>query len=519
MRTQATGLAVLLLGTASAALALSPDPYAGAPAYLKPVAAGVTLDPILTVGERVPLTGGAPGDTYLVQGLPDGLGAHAAARCGRGRGRGRDLAVLLNHEFGTTQGGASGPLPAGARVSEFLLDVKRGGKRAGAEVRSGRAYVESVHAWDAGTSTYVLQAPGSRRISRLCSAFLADEEVGFDQPIFLGGEETGTVGAGQSFDGLGGSAFATYDEGTRNLPWLGHLAWENAVVAPGTGDATVVFCMEDGPSSGDALNSQLYMYVGAKQRGAGDALRRNGLYGGSLFVLASSVVGLTSEAGFNVKGASVACTWKPVAWDQDANALDAEAKAKGAFGFVRIEDGASDPRRHRRGTYYFVTTGRPGTANPSGRLYRVDFDTRNPSGGATLTLLLDGTEGIVSPDNIDVNGHGEMVLCEDPNFAPPGRDSSVWGYDVDTGRLERIAEVDRAAAKAHALAVNPGNSLPAGADVDGNWESSGVIDAEQWLGRGAWLLDVQAHGLLVQPTASTVEGGQLLWMRWRSDCR
>jgi hypothetical protein len=509
-------ITALALGAASVATAGPADPYASAPAYVKPVAPGVTTGPILTVGEMIPLTGGAPGDTFRVVGIPDGLGAHAADRCRRGRGRGRDLAVLMNHEFGPTQGGAAGPLPAGARVSEFLLDVRKGGKKAGAEVKSGRYFIEDVVAYDKPSDAYVLQAPGTRRIARLCSAFLADEGVGFDRPIFLHGEETATVGVGQSFGGLGGEAFATFDDSTRNLPWLGRMSWENAVVAPGTGDWTVVFCMEDGPSTGDALNSQLYMYVGTKECRSSDPLRRNGLRNGRLYMLVGSVLGVSSEASFNVKGASTPGTWVPVNWDQDASALDAESKAKNGFAFVRIEDGAADPRRRNRGDFWFVTTGRPGTANPNGRLYRLAIDPSDPSaGGATLTLVLDGTEGMVSPDNIDMNKHGELALCEDPNFTPPGRDSSVWGYDVDSGVLTRIAEMDRAAAKAHALAAHPGNTLPAGADVDGNWETSGIIDAERWLGRGGWLLDVQAHGLTIQPSAETVEGGQLLWMVWK----
>ena len=72
---------------------------------------------------------------------------------------------------------------------------------------------------------------------------------------------------------------------------------------------------------------------------------------------------------------------------------------------------------------------------------------------------------------------------------------------------------------AHALAADPGNFLPAPADVDGNWESSGVIDAESALGRGAWLLDVQAHGLVIQPSFETVEGGQLLMLVYKPNSK
>jgi hypothetical protein len=53
----------------------------------------------------------------------------------------------------------------------------------------------------------------------------------------------------------------------------------------------------------------------------------------------------------------------------------------------------------------------------------------------------------------------------------------------------------------------------------GTWESSGIIDASDTLGRGWWLLDVQAHsttapqpGPTLVPGSSTGEDGQLLAM-------
>jgi hypothetical protein len=51
------------------------------------------------------------------------------------------------------------------------------------------------------------------------------------------------------------------------------------------------------------------------------------------------------------------------------------------------------------------------------------------------------------------------------------------------------------------------------------WESSGIIDASEWLGAGTWLFDVQAHTLAFsfQDGTRTVnlpnEGGQLLYLR------
>ncbi|HEY5730003.1 MAG TPA: hypothetical protein VIS72_08120, partial [Anaerolineales bacterium] len=52
-------------------------------------------------------------------------------------------------------------------------------------------------------------------------------------------------------------------------------------------------------------------------------------------------------------------------------------------------------------------------------------------------------------------------------------------------------------------------------DPDG--ESSGIVDASAWFGPGAWLLDVQGHGLFVdQEQVGNVlfkrESGQLILM-------
>jgi hypothetical protein len=55
---------------------------------------------------------------------------------------------------------------------------------------------------------------------------------------------------------------------------------------------------------------------------------------------------------------------------------------------------------------------------------------------------------------------------------------------------------------------------------DPDWESSGIVDASQWFGDGAWLLDVQAHGAedwveseVIGGVTFKQEGGQLLLMK------
>jgi len=90
-------------------------------------------------------------------------------------------------------------------------------------------------------------------------------------------------------------------------------------------------------------------------------------------------------------------------------------------------------------------------------------------------------------------------------------------YHTVGGGLNAIAEIDRAAAIAHALAADPLNSNVASSDIPGGWEWSGVMDAEAWTGRGTWLLDVMADSLRIFPAAQTIEGGQVLLLRVVSD--
>jgi len=152
----------------------------------------------------------------------------------------------------------------------------------------------------------------------------------------------------------------------------------------------------------------------------------------------------------------------------------------------------------------------------------MQFDPQNPTGTTQLTMLLDGSEGIVSPDNVDVNRHGEIIILEDPNYNLAAdlnltRDTSMWLYDTNTAKLTRVAEMNRSAAVAHALAADPLNTDVASTDIPGGWEFSGVIDMEDLLGRGSWLVNVQAHSLRINPSKSTVEGGQIFYVQVKTD--
>jgi hypothetical protein len=178
--------------------------------------------------------------------------------------------------------------------------------------------------------------------------------------------------------------------------------------------------------------------------------------------------------------------------------LKAASDAAGGTKFARVEDGEYDPTNFA--DFYFDTTGNGTVGSPlrNGRLYRLTFnDLSNPLAGGTITMLLDGTEGMVSPDNLAINNHRQMLINEDPNYILVGRDASIWLYDIPTGNFNRVMEMDSALA----ISLDPAYTF-------GKWETSGVVDASSVIGDGWWLFNVQAHYNLADP--ELVQGGQVL---------
>ena len=86
----------------------------------------------------------------------------------------------------------------------------------------------------------------------------------------------------------------------------------------------------------------------------------------------------------------------------------------------------------------------------------------------------------------------------------------IWRYDLRTGALRVIAEVNQNVPGAPTTLVK------------GAWESSGIVDASSVFGRGAFLVDIQAHGWDVMvpggndpPAVQQREQGQLLLIKVR----
>ncbi|MGH9180351.1 MAG: hypothetical protein ACRDY5_01355, partial [Acidimicrobiales bacterium] len=484
--TVAVAAGALVAGTASAAPAgflTSVKPYA------VPVGDQYRITALLSVGDRVPAAS-PPGRQYQMVGIPDGLGARLTEN--------GTTEVFMNHELGSTAKSEpiiGAPLNNGAIVSRLVLAAD------GSVVSGERAY-DRVYLGDTLVGPAAEEGNTTPGFGRFCSGSLAGLDEGLDRPIYFTNEESG---GSATFDGRGGQAVAIYDHELHVLPALGHFAKENTLVAPGTAGKTVLMSLEDGPAGPE---SQLYMYVGDKVPGAPSVLRRNGLDNGRLYAFRAD--GRTNEADF--ASGSVTGTWVPMAGAEtlSEDQLESAADAAGAFGFVRIEDGAfsrTDPA-----TFYFDTTG-GGTINTLGRLYRLNLDPANPTGPARLTIMenadqVDGAGGdsAFSPDNMDTS-LDYLMVNEDGTaesrleMAQRNRDGSIWRYDLNR---------DFARARIAQLAPPGRDGAAVGAGI---WETSGIIDASSSFGRDSWLFDVQAHPPTAAPGSNTVEDGQLLLMR------
>ena len=160
-----------------------------------------------------------------------------------------------------------------------------------------------------------------------------------------------------------------------------------------------------------------------------------------------------------------------VDWDQSGAAQNADAATEGLT-LNRIEDGAFDPQHPN--DFWFVTTagGAGAGSGGGGGLWKVTFDDReNPDAGGTLTLMLDGTEGLFSPDNMAIDTHGNLLIQEDPgNNAHRAR---LMAYRIADGALAPVAQFDAALFTSGA----PGF-------ITQDEESSGIIDAEAVYGAG-----------------------------------
>ena len=230
----------------------------------------------------------------------------------------------------------------------------------------------------------------------------------------------------------------------------------------------------------------------------------------------------------------------PLGIDGPQWALEYWSQLNNVFQFVRVEDIAYDKRPGSENVVYVVDSGR-GTAGASqagrstnGRVWRMELDPDDPTRVTSLGVLVEGDDNPVQtrdeihqPDNLETTQTG-LLVTEDPGSTqqfpagstlPNATTARLW-YVPFSGTPQVVVKVDQSA---------DGGSTDVDGRAAGNWgawETSGIVDASNAFGPGAFLIDVQAHTLWVEkadgednfaPTGPDFtykrEGGQLVLLR------
>ena len=449
--------------------------------FLVPVAAGVTVDPILSVGDVVP-TGQTP--PYQMSGIPDGLGAYGNKKRGRGAHKSKGnlpetFTVMMNHELGRSFPG--NPPGVDTRISRLRID------RETRDVKEGKYLFTGLEGYE-----------------RFCSATL---RIIGGKPLYFTGEEAVPMANQPPGPAHDGSSIVMDPEtgAFRETAHFGHLQHENVV--PIRLSKWVFLTTEDDFRPGA---SYLYAYIAPSFKRAIAGTQ------GSLYVWKADNPAETGAATAT-KGESIPGHFVPVTQAENANdnTLKAAAAAKGAFQFDRLEDAANLNLHSSR--VYIADTGKG--ARLRGRVYQFEISRSDPT-RATLKLILNGdapdNDDIYNPDNMDMS---DRVLMIQEDREAPFRGAAIGGgynrvleYRFSDGQLRAVARVNTPPG------TPPGsNTENCAGCLPGTWESSGIINAGHVLGRGWWLLDVQGHnstapqpGPSLVPNSATGENGQLL---------
>lgn len=506
----ASAAAVALLATSAL-----PANAAGVPTYVEAVASGVALKVLATAGDSY---GG-----YQVAGVPDGMGAFKS---------GNSVKLLMNHElsYGPVSSTLlrAGGAASGATVTEFTLDP------ATQAITGAKEYLKSAVFYNYSTNTFG-STPGAPAgatdkdsygtpqhtsfLNRFCSASLAPagrfswtdpktkKVFGIKDAVYLTGEEGGDESRGFAVNAAGQIA---------QIPKFGLAAWETFVSVPTGTKTTALFGNEDG----SATDSQLWLYQGTKTS-SGAWYERAGLNNGKTYVM--SINGLKSDNEFRAlvgKGKVTDVQFKEI--DTTKNGVD-QNKQAATVGTVlaRVEDGAFDPANPR--DYYFVTTesnkdakataldpnNKLVTKRDGGALWRLRLsDVKNPAKGGELTMLLDGSEApyMNKPDNIEVDGLGNILIQEDPgNNAQIER---MFAYRIKDGKVAVLTQFN----------ANMFSKAAASAEfITEDEEQSGVINVTSLMRKNAsdknsyYVLNAQVHAtgealLKARPDITTESG-------------
>ena len=439
------------MGVIASSLVLQSAHAADAPVYLISASDGAALTVIATTGDTI--------SGEVLRGIPDGMGATKNAD--------GTLTLLSNHEISTgadvpnkkdsgTWGSSISKMtfdPATKKITKLENWMKDMSYYNYTTAKWGPTWEQSLPVGFPTVDAYGAAA-GTNGILRLCSGDLVpaggfaytekdaktkkNVTYGYKDAVFLTGEESGDVSRAFAFDANGNGM---------QLPKMGLAGWENFLTKPGTGKTTIVMGNEDN----NATDSQLYMYVGTKQTTGANFAEKAGLTNGKLYTIALENHLSDNSVRTAPKGTKIKVGFNEVNTDPKYGKFATMAQANGTT-FSRVEDGEFDAKDPN--VYYFVTTEsnkdpkattpRPGAtySRDGGALWKMTFaDAKDPFKGATMEMLLDGTEApyLTKPDNITIDDE-YILIQEDPgNNAHIAR---LVAYRKSDGKIAEIAKFD-----------------------------------------------------------------------------
>jgi len=511
------------------------------PSMLTPVMAGVQVTPILTVGDVLP-------SGFRYEAVPDGISL-------RTKGQGR-VDVFVNHETSKVPFPyvTANPTAANsendfdnAQVSQLILNQHSAG------VLNGSFAISSSSGYQRFCSNYLATSKEGfdREIlftNEEAIDYVFRQEASWPPPI--GHPDEKQIGLVVALDVKTGKHHPIYGMGRHNH--------ENSVPIPGY-DELVVLSGDDtftsGPLTGVTFppgvtapaQSQLYSYIASSTDAlladegdlwafVSDDLAFDDYYdfvpgstqtvsGHFIKVPKNIATGLNAD-GSEIKAADVGFPLPPTngSWQRDNRTttptgidgpqwvLEYWSDINNVFQFVRVEDIAYDKRPNMQNIAYIVDSGRgtAGTAGPgvstNGRVWKMVFDTSDPTVVTSLSVFVEGDDAPVKtlnevhqPDNIESTLNG-ILLTEDPGSSqqfpvastdPNATTARLW-YVPFSGIPQVVVKIDQSA-----------DGGPT--DVDGRsagnlgaWESTGIVDASEAFGPGAYLINVQAATLWVE---------------------
>jgi hypothetical protein len=519
------------------------------PSMLTAIKSGVTVTPLLTVGD-VFGDGG-----FRFEAIPDGISL-------RVRGQGR-VDLYVNHETSKVPFpfNAASPMDSNgqsdfdnSQVSHLILN------RNSAGVLDGSFAI-----------------PSSGGFQRFCSNFLATAKEGFSRDILFTNEESPDYvfrqedswppPVGDPDEEENGVTIA-YDVRTgqyHTVYGMGRFNHENNVAIPGYDDLVVLsgddtftsgsLTLPPGPNPATSApaQSQLYSYIASDTDSLlddkGDLwafVSDNSSFTDYYDFVPGSTQSITGHFikvpkniatgknpdGSELTSADVGYPPPDGGWQTDLRTTGPAVPIDGpqwvleywshlnhVFQFVRVEDIAYDKRPGMGNVVYFADTGRATAGDPgankstNGRIWKMVLDPDDPTQVDSLSILLDGDDSAVQtpgeihqPDNVETTATG-LLVTEDPggnnqfpaNSSDPNATTArLWYVPFSSpGSAQVVAKIDQSA-DAGPTDVGPAPTTDLSLGNWGSWETTGIVDASAAFGVGAYLINIQAHSLWIE---------------------